>query len=134
MSSSETTTDHETIKSWVESRGGRPSVAPTAGGRGRKKSGGVLRFDFGPKEEGLEETSWDDFFKIFDESGLAFLFQDKTKDGKPSRFNRFIRKEGEAGDQKGRVETKASLMEKAKAKNVPGRSKMTKAELEKAVA
>ena len=134
MSSSQTTTDHETIKGWVESRGGRPSMAPPAGGKGRKRSGGVLRCDFGPKEEGLEETSWDDFFKVFDESGLAFLYQDKTKDGKESRFNRFVRKEGEPGDAKGRVETKASLMDKARAKNVPGRSRMTKAELEKAIA
>lgn len=165
MSSSETTTDHETIKAWTEARGGRPSIVRTAGGKGRKKTGGVIRLDFGPKEDKLEETTWEEFFEVFDESGLAFLFQDKTKDGKQSRFSRFIKIE--TAEAKGPVDhgegagakrkpskgkaatgekaaaargssadgtTKAALMEKARAKNVPGRSKMSKAELEKAVA
>jgi len=153
MSSSGTTTDHEEIKAWAEQRGGRPSIVPTAGGKGKKKSGGVLRLDFGPKEDNFEEVTWDDFFKIFDESSLAFLYQDKTADGKESRFNKFIQRTGEeksatprgGGRQRkaserrdsesgGRETTKAELMEKARAKNVPGRSKMSKAELEKAVA
>ena len=83
MSSSETT-NHKTIRAWAEARGGRPSVIRT---RGR---GGVLRIDFGEKEEDLDEISWEEFFKIFDENKLAFLYQDKTKDGETSRFNKFI--------------------------------------------
>jgi hypothetical protein len=38
----------------------------------------------------LEEISWDEFFKKFDEAGLAFLYQDKTKDGTISRFHKFL--------------------------------------------
>ncbi|MDB5591662.1 MAG: hypothetical protein JWR86_2187, partial [Enterovirga sp.] len=34
MSSSQTTTDHETIRAWAEARGGRPSVVRTEGGKG----------------------------------------------------------------------------------------------------
>jgi hypothetical protein len=84
MSSSETTTNHKTIREWAESRGGRPSAIRTRG------KGGVLRIDFGEKEEDFEEISWEEFFKIFDENRLAFLYQDKTKDGETSRFNKFI--------------------------------------------
>lgn len=142
MSSSETTTDHDTIRQWVEKRGGRPSVVRTSGGTGKGKgrSGGVLRFDFGEKEENFEETTWDEFFEVFDQSGLAFLFQDKTKDGKVSRFSRFVRQDNASGAKRSREAgggsrgpTKAMLMEQARKKNVPGRSKMTKAELQAAV-
>jgi hypothetical protein len=84
MSSSQTTTDHSTIQQWAEARGGRPSIIRTSG------KGGVLRIDFGEKEADFEEVSWEEFFKIFEESKLSFLYQDKTSDGKTSRFNKFI--------------------------------------------
>jgi hypothetical protein len=48
-----------------------------------------LRIDFGQPEEKLEKISWDEFFAIFDENELAFLYQDKTEDG-VSRFNKFV--------------------------------------------
>ncbi len=89
MSDAKTTTSHATIKKWAEARGGRPSVVRTHG------KGGILRFDFGEKEDNLEEISWDEFFKIFDDGELAFLHQDKTHDGKESRFSRFVHKSGE---------------------------------------
>ncbi|CAN7768338.1 MULTISPECIES: hypothetical protein [Ensifer] len=84
MSSSESTTDHDTIRSWVEKRRGTPSVIRTEG------KGGVLRIDFGEKEEAFEEVEWEEFFRIFDEAKLAFLYQDKTSDGNLSRFNKFV--------------------------------------------
>jgi len=43
-----------------------------------------------PREEGLEEISWDEFSRKFEEARLAFLYQDKTKDGKVSRFHKFV--------------------------------------------
>lgn len=73
MSRSQTTTDHQAIRKWAEARDGRPAVIRTGG------KGGVLRIDFGEKEEEFEEIGWDEFFKIFDKSKLAFLFQDETK-------------------------------------------------------
>lgn len=84
MTSSKTTTDHDEIRQWAEARDGHPALIRTKG------KGGVLRIDFGEPEENLEPVAWDEFFKVFDKSDVAFLYQDKTADGKPSRFNRFV--------------------------------------------
>lgn len=87
MSSATTTTDHDAIRNWIEARGGRPAkVKQTAEGQG----GGVLRVDFQEPDEGLEEIGWDEFFRVFEDSKLAFLHQDKTEDGSESRFNKFV--------------------------------------------
>src|SRR3954464_728510 len=89
MSDSETTTDHNAIKKWAEERDGHPATV-----RATEQDGhaGILRIDFGPREDRLEEIDWDEFFRKFDESGLAFLHQDRTKDGKLSRFHKFVRR------------------------------------------
>jgi CheY-like chemotaxis protein len=85
MSQATTTSDHDEIRRWAEERGGRPSLVRTARGRG-----GILRFDFGEPEPNLEETSWEEFFRIFDESDLAFLHQDEAASGGTSRFFKFV--------------------------------------------
>jgi hypothetical protein len=84
MSEAVTTTDHETIRTWVEQRAGRPAVVRTAG------KGGILRIEFGEKEENLVPIGWDEFFQIFDRNKLAFLHQDTAGDGTMSRFNKFV--------------------------------------------
>ncbi|HET7413760.1 MAG TPA: hypothetical protein VFJ18_13980 [Pararhizobium sp.] len=84
MSASQTTTDHSKIRNWAESRQGHPARVQTKG------PGGILRIDFGEPEESLEEISWDEFFEIFDSNKLSFLYQDETKDGGKSRFNKFV--------------------------------------------
>ena len=89
MSEAKTTTDHAAIRAWAERRGGRPA---TAKGIGDEDNPGVLRIDFGPKEESLEEISWDKFFETFEESRLAFLYQEETKDGSESRFFKLLRR------------------------------------------
>lgn len=89
MSSSKTTTDHETIKSWVEARGGAPAVVATTH---EEEGTGVLRINF-PEysgEDSLEEIEWDEFFEIFDDRNLQFLYQEETKDGGESRFFKFV--------------------------------------------
>jgi hypothetical protein len=83
-----TTTDHKIIKKWIEDRGGHPSVVRATEDNG--KSGGLLRVEFRDPEDALDEVDWDEFFKVFDDNNLAFVHQDKTKDGKESRFNRFV--------------------------------------------
>lgn len=88
MTTSATTTDHDTIKSWVEARRGHPSRVRTEG------EGGILRIDFGKPEENLEKIGWEEFFQIFDERKLAFLYQDETAAGEKSRFNKFISRDG----------------------------------------
>lgn len=87
MSEAKKTTDHEEIRRWVEEREGRAARVRDSG------KGGILRIDFGEPDESLEEIGWDEFFKIFDENHLAFLHQDKTSDGKPSRFNKFVERD-----------------------------------------
>jgi anaerobic selenocysteine-containing dehydrogenase len=82
MSSASTTTDHNQIREWVETHGGRPSMVKT----GKKDEGGILRIDFGKPEDSLEEISWDEFFEVFDENKLAFLYQDEGE----SKFNKFV--------------------------------------------
>lgn len=84
MSQASSTKDHNQIRKWIEARKGRPARVRTS------EKGGILRVDFGEPEENLEEVSWEEFFAIFDENELAFLHQDKTADGKVSRFNKFV--------------------------------------------
>ena len=87
MSTAKTTTDHKTIKKWAEARDGHPAIIRHG------HEGGILRIDFGEQEENLEPISWDEFFKIFDENQLDFLYQDKTDGGKESRFNKFVNRQ-----------------------------------------
>lgn len=91
MSDSETTTDHKVIRKWIEERDGRPATVRATEERGHA---GILRIDFGPKEDRLDEIEWDEFFRKFDEADLAFLYQDRTKDGGLSRFHKFVRRSG----------------------------------------
>jgi hypothetical protein len=84
------TTDHATIRRWAERRDGRP--ATVEGTEERGEHAGVLRIKFSD-DDGLEEISWDDFFAKFDEEKLAFLFQDRTKDGSESRFFKFVERD-----------------------------------------
>jgi hypothetical protein len=84
MSSSKTTTDHDEIRKWAEARDGHPAMVKTGG------EGGILRIDFGEPEDELEEVSWDEFFEVFDDNRLAFLYQEETTSGGESRFNKFV--------------------------------------------
>ncbi len=86
------TVDHDEIRDWAEARGGIP--AAVAGTRSGENA--VLRLDFGDSDEQLEQISWDEFFRVFDDNGLAFLYQDEKENGEVSRFSRFVvREEGE---------------------------------------
>jgi hypothetical protein len=87
MAKSKVTTDHNHIKRWVEERGAVPATVKATKSKGDP---GVLRLDFPPRDESLEPVEWDDFFKKFDDEGLAFLYQDMTAAGRKSRFHKFI--------------------------------------------
>jgi hypothetical protein len=87
MAEAKTTTDHDEIRRWVESRGGRPARVK---GTGRGDDPGILRIDFGDPDEGLEEISWDEWFEAFDKNNLAFLYQDEGD----SRFNKLVSRDG----------------------------------------
>lgn len=84
-----TTTDHDTIRKWAESRGGRPAaVASTHKG----DDAGIIRIAFQGDTERLENISWDELFAQLEESQLAFLYQDETKDDETSRFFKFVKR------------------------------------------
>jgi hypothetical protein len=80
------TRDHDTIRRWAEARGGHPAVV---------EGTEILRIDFdnpdGGRDERLRRISWDEFFRIFDTRDIEFLYQERTHDGKISRFNKFVR-------------------------------------------
>jgi len=79
-----TLTDHDEIKKWIEARNGKPVRV--------KGTDNLLRINL-PGYNGknkLEEISWDEFFKTFDENNLALLCQEQTAEGKESRFFKFI--------------------------------------------
>ncbi len=84
-----TTTNYEEIRRWVEAREGRPA---SVRGTGSGDDAGLLRIDFpgGAGEDQLEPITWEEFFEKFDEKKLAFLYQETTKDGGESRFVKFI--------------------------------------------
>jgi len=80
------TRSHEVIQRWAEERGGRPATVPGTEHGGRP---GVLRIVFANEgNDRLQEISWDDWFRTFDERQLVFLFQETTRDGHPSNFSR----------------------------------------------
>jgi hypothetical protein len=81
----QTTTDHDVIRKWAEKRGGRPARVKGTGG---SEDAGLLRLDFGTPEEDLEAIEWEQFFETFDESGLAFVYDDAPE----SRFGKFVRR------------------------------------------
>ena len=71
----ETTTDHETIRKWAESKGGKPAAVKRTHQGGDV---GIIRIMF-PKapqsdHDALTEISWDEFFREFEARRLALLY------------------------------------------------------------
>ena len=77
------TTSHEVIKQWAEARNGVPATVP---GTEHGDHLGVLRIDFGAKNDQLRQVSWDEWFKSFDERRLNFIYQEQRSDGSQSNF------------------------------------------------
>ena len=75
----ETTTDHETIRRWAESKGGKPAAVDRT-----HKGGdvGIVRIMFPQAQqsehENLVEISWDEFFEEFDKRDLALLYDEDS--------------------------------------------------------
>jgi hypothetical protein len=85
------TTDHDRIRRWVEAREGTPAAVRATES---KDDTGVLRIRFRDETvDDLDVIDWDEFFTKFEESSLAFLYQDKTADGGTSRFHKFVKRD-----------------------------------------
>lgn len=90
---SNVTTDHDTIRQWTDERHGQP--ATVQGTTGREDQAGLLRIKFPeahPDDEPLtlQPVSWDDFFDKFEEKHLAFVYQDESKEGQRSYFYKIV--------------------------------------------
>ena len=117
---SKSTTDHEEIREWVESRGGHPACVR---GTGKKGDTGLLRIDYPgySGKETLQEISWDEFFEKFDENHLSFLYQDKPN----SRFSKLVNDTG-AGTAKKKTASHRSGSSRANAQNASTRTTPSK--------
>ena len=106
-SDSRVTTDHDEIRRWVESKGGKPACVK---GTGDRNDPGVLRIDFPgySGEESLQEMDWDEWFDKFDCAHLALLYQDQTADGHPSRFSKLINRHGDGSSTKSKKKSASS--------------------------
>jgi len=80
------TRTREVVEDWARRRGAEPAAA-TRGDDGRPR---VLRFDFagGPDKGGsnLEHISWDEWWGVFADRDLAFVYQETKSDGNESNF------------------------------------------------
>jgi hypothetical protein len=85
------TRNHDVIVKWAEDRGAKPA---TVAGTEHGDRVGVLRFDFEGGDR-LQEVSWDEWFRTFDERNLVMLFQENLKSGNQSNFFRFDNPERE---------------------------------------
>jgi hypothetical protein len=88
-SDTKTTTDHDEIRRWVEEHDGQPAAVR---GTGSNNDPGVLRIDFpgGTGEDELEHISWDAWFEKFEDSKLAFLYQERKASGEDSTFFKLV--------------------------------------------
>ena len=96
--SSRVLTDHDEIREWSEQREAKPArVRDTGGG----DDVGMIRLDFPgySGEDMLEEISWDDWLRKFDESNLALVVQNRTANGELSNFNKLVSRDTVAAKQ-----------------------------------
>ena len=87
---SKTTTDLKEIKKWAEKREGKPAKVKGVGSG--EEGDGLIRIDFPGYSGGdsLQEITWEEWYEIFQDRDLAFLYQEKTSNGKESRFFKLV--------------------------------------------
>jgi hypothetical protein len=88
-SASRSLTDHAEIRRWAEERSARPAAVRAIESN---DDVGILRLDF-PEHSGklsVNEISWDDWFRKFDENDLVLVVQDQLADGRRSNFNKLV--------------------------------------------
>jgi hypothetical protein len=107
MARSLTTIDHDLIRSWAEERGGKPSEVTSTAGGGDASLIRIHSLGFGG-EGALNEISWDDWFRKFDEANLAFVCEEATADGQRSNFNQLVARETAAAGTRGQRTSRGS--------------------------
>lgn len=92
-----TIVNHAEIKAWAEKYRGSPEIIDHPNSQGDKVG---IRLNFpGSSDEKFFSAdtlprgiSWDEFFKIFEEQKLAFMYTDVEKVPDPSYAYRFIKR------------------------------------------
>jgi hypothetical protein len=82
--------DHDEIRRWVEDHGGRPVRARPAG----TVADGVPQIDFlrGRGDRSLEPVDWQEWFRMFDDFGLALLLRDGDDERGDRALVEFVRR------------------------------------------
>ncbi len=96
-------TDHQAIRDWAAARAGAPAVVDVSPEAGVQP---LLRIVFGqhayedndrPERPvnagGYELVEWDEWFRLFDEAGLAMVVA-VDQPGRREEFHEFVRREG----------------------------------------
>lgn len=93
MASATTTTNHDDIRKWAEARGAVPSTVKRTS---NPDDPGILRLHFTTYtgNDSLQVIGWDEWFKKFDDQNLALLYQEETKTGEKSNFNKLVSRNG----------------------------------------
>lgn len=95
MQNPKITTDHKLIREWIEARGGIP-VRIAATETPTEDEGYLdIKFDRSNDEIKYVKLSWQDFFTKFEQSHLAFQFDDGDTVGGKSKYFKFIWRNGE---------------------------------------
>jgi len=83
------TTDHDEIRHWVETIGGRPVQVRLAASDGPV---GVPALDVPGRRTsgGAEPVAWDDWFAAFDRAGLALLYEPTPGPGAPGPYGKLV--------------------------------------------
>lgn len=96
------TIDHEEIKRWAEKYGGKPAMIDDVEA-GSDEIGLRINFpgEYDEKYLDLEDTrsiSWEEFFRIFEEKQLGFIYEEETKKDKSWAY-KFIKRENLNGEE-----------------------------------
>lgn len=87
------TTNHEEIKKWAVENGARPAIIDQQQARGDTVG---IRLNFPGKEDEellsvsqTRDISWDEFFRIFEEEDLTFLYTEDKQTSNPTDWYSF---------------------------------------------
>lgn len=91
----ETTTDHGTIRRWIEQRGSTAARVTEPTG---DDPSSLAVIPAGTDDGSVEEISWEEFFEIFEKEDLAFVYQTSRDDPDEQWFCRFVDRERGVGE------------------------------------
>jgi hypothetical protein len=95
------TIEHDKIKQWISKNKGKPEVIDDPSANGDMVG---IRVEFPQavdnylKKEEIQETTWEQFFAIFEEQQLAFEYDSEVSSVDPSLSYRFLKREAMNSD------------------------------------